>query len=228
MIRFGKVALYVLVAGLLFVSFFVFSVSLKLSEPGATLNVGEPAEAQETGTCPDAQLIDTFKGNGDQQTDTFDTTTNSFRVSYETESTAGENLGILFVDVLDADKPNDLAIADISQNGSGEGETFANTPPGSYFLDISAANVNYTITVEQCEGDGASTNPGEGNGDGQDDPPAPAPDPPLPDRPQPKDEPNGDLMDAGGPNAGPVPEMPGGGCPAEFPMLRKGTCYSDS
>ena len=39
------------------------------------------AQAQTTGTCPNAQLIDTFEGNGNQQTDTFDTTTDSFRVS---------------------------------------------------------------------------------------------------------------------------------------------------
>ena len=39
------------------------------------------AQAQTTGTCPNAQLIDTFEGNGNQQTDTFNTTTDSFRVS---------------------------------------------------------------------------------------------------------------------------------------------------
>jgi hypothetical protein len=40
------------------------------------------ARAQTTGTCPNAQFIDTFTGNGNQKTDTFNTTTNSFRVSY--------------------------------------------------------------------------------------------------------------------------------------------------
>jgi hypothetical protein len=42
-----------------------------LSEP-------RPARAQTTGTCPNAQLIDTFEGTGNQQTDTFNTTTDSF------------------------------------------------------------------------------------------------------------------------------------------------------
>ncbi len=34
-----------------------------------------------------------------------------------------------------------------------------------------------------------------------------------------------DLMNSGGPREGPVPSMPGGGCPAEFPTLHNGLCY---
>jgi micrococcal nuclease len=33
------------------------------------------------------------------------------------------------------------------------------------------------------------------------------------------------LMEAGGPADGPVPLMPGGSCPAEFPIERSGACY---
>lgn len=35
----------------------------------------------------------------------------------------------------------------------------------------------------------------------------------------------GQLMNAGGPADGPIPVMPGGGCPAEFPTERDGACY---
>jgi hypothetical protein len=35
----------------------------------------------------------------------------------------------------------------------------------------------------------------------------------------------GDLFDSGGAASGPVPPMPGGGCPAEFPEERSGACY---
>lgn len=34
-----------------------------------------------------------------------------------------------------------------------------------------------------------------------------------------------ELMDSGGPSDGAVPAMPGGGCPAEFPIARGGACY---
>ncbi len=38
--------------------------------------------------------------------------------------------------------------------------------------------------------------------------------------------PGGDLLKAGGPAAGPVPVMPGGVCPKEFPMENRDGCYS--
>ncbi len=50
-----------------------------------------------------------------------------------------------------------------------------------------------------------------------------------PDQPpgQPPGQPQqgGQLMNAGGPAEGPIPLMPGGGCPAEFPTERDGACY---
>jgi hypothetical protein len=57
--------------------------------------------------------------------------------------------------------------------------------------------------------------------------PAPRPDPapsPSP-APGPSNQ-NGTLMKAGGSTYGPVPPMPGGGCPKEYPVERNKGCYS--
>jgi hypothetical protein len=35
----------------------------------------------------------------------------------------------------------------------------------------------------------------------------------------------GNLLEAGGPTSGPLPLMPDGGCPPEFPAMRDGACY---
>lgn len=35
----------------------------------------------------------------------------------------------------------------------------------------------------------------------------------------------GNLLEAGGPFSGPVPLMPDGSCPREYPVLKDGTCY---
>lgn len=55
-------------------------------------------------------------------------------------------------------------------------------------------------------------------------PPAPKTTPPAPNPPPTRDE--GELMKAGGPSSGPVPVMPDGGCPKEFPQERGRACYS--
>lgn len=36
---------------------------------------------------------------------------------------------------------------------------------------------------------------------------------------------NDDLFNAGGPESGPAPRMPDGGCPPAFPEARDGACY---
>jgi cytoskeletal protein RodZ len=51
---------------------------------------------------------------------------------------------------------------------------------------------------------------------------------PSPSTPSPSpNQRRGSLMEAGGPTAGPVPLMPGGGCPEEYPVRRQGACYPD-
>jgi hypothetical protein len=60
-------------------------------------------------------------------------------------------------------------------------------------------------------------------------PPRPTPQPPPPPPPTPIPSPpidEGELMEAGGPGEGPVPLMPGGACPGEFPTKRGGACYA--
>ena len=49
--------------------------------------------------------------------------------------------------------------------------------------------------------------------------PEPSPPPPPPERDEPP------ILNAGGPSEGPVPMMPDGGCPKEFPVQRGGACF---
>ncbi len=52
--------------------------------------------------------------------------------------------------------------------------------------------------------------------------PTPAPTPTPQPTPAPDDRP---LMSAGGPSFGPVPLMPNGKCPSEFPIAQGSACY---
>jgi hypothetical protein len=70
----------------------------------------------------------------------------------------------LIIGVADANDPNLGRVGNATHEGDGRGETFVNSPPGSYFLDIVFFGGNYTITVEQCEGGDPSRNPNPGGG----------------------------------------------------------------
>lgn len=49
--------------------------------------------------------------------------------------------------------------------------------------------------------------------------------PPSTASPRPEAQGDRNLFASGGPKTGPVPRMPDGGCPAEFPVKRDGLCY---
>jgi hypothetical protein len=57
-------------------------------------------------------------------------------------------------------------------------------------------------------------------------PPTTSASPPSSATASPNPEPPRDLFNAGGPSNGPVPLMPDGGCPKEFPVKHNGLCYS--
>ena len=53
----------------------------------------------------------------------------------------------------------------------------------------------------------------------------PPPPPPRPTPPPPPPPSQGELFKAGGSSDGPVPELPGGGCPKEYPVQRGDACF---
>lgn len=185
--------------------------------------------------CPNPNLIDTITGSGDQDSPPFTTTTNSFRISYQT--TANDPQAPFYADVQNAD-PNGPppTSGSISRNGSASGQSFANVAPGRYFLSIlTTPGTQYTIRIEEC-GPGGQANPGEGtSGTGptttapkaatpappKATPPAPPSPPPQPKASPPPTPP---LMNAGGPTDD-VPLMPNGGCPKEYPVEKHHLCY---
>lgn len=193
----------------------------------------EEVRAQQ-GECPNPRLIDEITGSGNQNTAPFETTTDSFRISYEITAASPEAFFSANVESEDASNP--IFDPGISQSGSGTGETFVNEDPGRYSLGIiTGGDTNYTLRIEEC-GEGGEANPGEGKaGEGttpQKTPPTPPKTPATPPKaspPTPKASPpapkGGTLMEAGGPESGPAPKMPGGGCPQEYPTEKDGACY---
>ena len=174
-----------------------------------------PAQAQTTGTCPNAQLIDTFEGNGNQQTDTFNTTTDSFRVSYNVTGSDPQFRRTCSSVSRTRTTPNSWATP--PRRATGEAKLSSTRPPEP------------TIWISRSPEGQLHHNRGAVRGRRRQ-PGRPSNPPMQPAREQPADrspidEGPDELLDAGGPQSGPFPLMPDGTCPEEFPVKRGGACY---
>jgi len=118
-------------------------------------------------------VVNTTSGNGNKQSPVFDVRGTSFRVTTELEATSDP--GLLFFSI-DVNKEGGDNVTTIDRESPGTDTSIVNEGPGSFFLDILAANVKYTITVEDCTGssggggggtppptDGVQDNPSGGN-----------------------------------------------------------------
>jgi hypothetical protein len=255
-VRFGALVIAVTLAG----------IALRIAwglHGSEFFGLGFEAQAQETVDCRDGQLVDEFVGYGAQLTDNFDTT-DSFRLNYDLRSTGQEKPSL---DII-AYKRDGSRAADAFRTGEGTGETIVNKPPGTYYLDINTTgDADYTVSVEQCEGEDPDSNSSEQDQD-QDSTERGSTGQfrQLAQRDQPTDDLTDDtediediddlssldqdsveqdretispdqspsenrraerrkLLEAGGPDKGPVPPMPGGGCPTEFPVEQGKACY---
>jgi len=196
-----------------------------------------PAVAQQgTGSCPGAQTVNTTTGSGNKQSPVFDIAGSSFRLTANTTATSDPQLALLTALVYPEGNTGN-PVGDFSVKNGGNDSSIVNAGPGRFYLDIAAANVNYTITVEDCTGGGGTPTRGAqgGTSQGKTNIPPPSPPsqpkasgPPSPPNPSPPSRPPGALMNAGGPTDGPVPTMPNGSCPKEFPDQRNGACYATS
>jgi hypothetical protein len=173
------------------------------------INLGAPAFAQQQGgACTPVAEIE---GRGDQQSEPFRIIGQSFRVVFEADN-PGETDGFAFFNVVDE---NDGIVQPDSQDLSSdspariEGEATFSSGPGEYAIEVASEQASYTLTVEDCDGSSAvrtaSQQPVALPRTGQAD--------------------TRRLLEAGGPTDGPVPAMPGGGCPKEYPIESSGACY---
>lgn len=196
------------------------------------LHSGPAAQAQPgAGDCPGAQTVNTTTGSEDKVSSPFQTTGDSFRVTTSITPTSQNPDAGADADVLGQ---NGEVIDNVGRDGEGSESSIVSAPPGTYLLDIAVEDADYTFTVEDCTGDrlGGSTTGGTTTPTPSPSPPPPPgpspnptpPSPPPPPSPAPTPTPAPPFK-AGGPSEGPVPLMPTGECPKEFPMQRGSACY---
>jgi hypothetical protein len=174
------------------------------------IHPGAPAFAQQQGRG--CTTLTEIEGRGDQQSEPFWIAGQSFKVAFEADN-PGETDGYAFVNVIDE---NDGIVQPDSQDLSSdsptrlEGEATFSSGPGEYLIEISSEEASYTLTVEDCDGASAVRTASQR-------PVA------LPRTGQAETR---RLLEAGGPTDGPMPAMPDGGCPKEYPFERSGACHA--
>jgi hypothetical protein len=106
--------------------------------------------------CPGARVVNTTTGTGDKQSPVFGISGDSFRVT--TTLRSGDPRFLFFS--ADVNKEGRGFVTSIGRESTGTDSSIVNSGPGRFFLDILAANTEYTITVEDCAGSTTGTGPG--------------------------------------------------------------------
>jgi hypothetical protein len=166
--------------------------------------------------------VQTFTGNGIKDTQPFTVTSDTWRLRYNFESTTGNQQSGSF-EMTVYRRGNTIPESIITLERPGSDTSYVNAGAGTYYLSIGSANATWTVTVEECD---ASAPPGTPNpGSASASATKPASTPPS-GSPSPKSKPDRNLFESGGPTSGPLPLMPNGGCPREFPVQRGQACYA--
>src|SRR5918993_3932292 len=176
--------------------------------------------------------VQTFSGSGIKETQPFTVSGDTWRLRYDFESTTLDQQSSSF-DMSVYKTGNTIPQSVITLERPGSDTTYVNAGAGTYYLSIESANATWSVTVEECS---ASAPPSSPNPKGSASASARASTsasattpastaPPQKPKPPPKPKDKRNLFNSGGPENGPVPLMPDGGCPAEFSFERAGLCY---
>ncbi|HEX5699521.1 MAG TPA: hypothetical protein VFX77_02655 [Rubrobacter sp.] len=182
---------------------------------------GDIREAYAQQNC---DTVQTFTGNGIKDTQSFTVASDTWRLRYDFESTTEDQQSGSFE--MTVYKPgNTIPESIITLERPGTDTSYVNAGAGTYYLSIGSANATWTVDVEECDASAppGTPNPGPASASGSASTPASTP---AAGSRRPKPKPERNLFESGGPTSGPLPLMPNGGCPQEFPDRRGKACHA--
>ncbi len=103
-------------------------------------------ETQQEQQQPTWQIVKSWQGTGTKKTEPFEITGKQWRINWKSN---GGEYGILYISVY---HPGDDIIVDVAANARGNAEdTSYIYKTGTFYLDVNAANTNWSITVEELK-----------------------------------------------------------------------------
>lgn len=159
----------------------------------------------------------------------FTTTGDSFVVRLDASSSRPGGAAVVVGEVNDPANPG--VIRRQAFQTPGTTSLLIQNGPGDYVVTVGFVGSGYTVTVEECAGGrGGGSRTTTSRTTTSTSVPADTSAPPSTPSRAPRDStldagPDTDLFESGGPQSGPLPLMPDGGCPKEFPVDRDGACY---
>lgn len=116
-----------------------------------TTESSQPEAVEAEAAEPTWTAVTTITGNADQQSDTIALTGGKVRVTYDFVDSSGSGMVLGAIYVLDegTDLMKDGGIPDVTVSEAGAGETILRKGEGEYYVKVAAANVDYTVTIEE-------------------------------------------------------------------------------
>lgn len=115
------------------------------SHPGSAKRSGRNLTGSDSGNWV---TLATFEGTGSQTTSDFHVRGRQWRISWDVDGQAREDV-VSFSVWAYSDPSGQASKGSGSQDGSGEGQTYIRSGPGTYYLDVSSANASWSVKVEE-------------------------------------------------------------------------------
>jgi len=119
----------------------------QVAEPKVAESKGA-SEAPPPAKAPEWTRIASWDGSGIKDTESFETTSREWRVSWKTSREAFAGAGILQLYVHNADDGGLVSLA-ANKQGAGEDVSYVRTKPGRYYVKINSANVDWSVSIEE-------------------------------------------------------------------------------
>jgi hypothetical protein len=122
----------------------------KSSVPPAEPTTAVSSPSTTTPSSPDRsptwRVVAEWDGNGMKETETFSVASREWRIKWRSSNEPFPNAGVLTIVVHDS--TGDMVSMAANKQGPGEDVSYVRSGPGTHYLQISSANIDWHITVE--------------------------------------------------------------------------------